>query len=264
MRKITLLLIILALTLVSAVSAQENENYTVERGDTLISIAEAFDVELDAILIANNIIDPSRIAVGQVLVIPTVALTVPRTHVVQAGETLDDLAIRYNTTIEALVATNELAAPSNLFVGQVITLPAIGGAANFPRTYTIEIGDTLRTIGDQYGVTWQQIAAYNNIVNPNYVQAGAVITIPPVDYVIPTTETAIGGPVTTVAPATTTLVQTAPLVRTAINGVYTVQAGDTIFAIASSFGLNVYDLAEQNGILNLNSIYVGQALVITG
>ena len=265
MRKIIVLLMIAALTLVGAVSAQENETYTVQRGDTLTSIANAFDVDIDAILIANNIIDPSRISVGQVLVIPTIALTVPRTHVVQAGETLNDLAIRYNTTIEALVVTNELASPSNVFIGQVITLPAVGGAATFPRSYRVDIGDTLRNIGERYGVTWQQIAAYNNILNPNYVQAGALITIPPVDYVIPTAIPATGGSVTTTAPATTVVTQPyIPITRTAVNGYYIVQAGDTMFAIASSFGINVYDLAERNGILNLNSIYVGQALVIIG
>jgi len=323
MRKLLVLFIIVMLTVVGVVSAQENETYTVRSGDTLTGIANAYDVDIDAILIANNIIDPNSIRVGQVLIIPTGAVTVPRTHVVQPGENLTDIATRYNTTVEALIDTNNLAQPDSLVVGQVITLPATGGPATFPRTYRLDIGDTLRSVGEQFGVTWQQIAAYNNIANPNYVEAGLLIQIPPVDYVVPTTTTATGGAVTTTAPATTVVTQpttvtyvvqqgdvldliaqrfgvtieslraynnlavsdaifagdvliipptggvsaqttTTVIPRTTVNGYYTVRAGDTMFAIAASFNVNVYTLAQANGILNLNSIYAGQFLYIPG
>lgn len=318
MRKLIIVLILAMLASVGVASAQEaNETYIVQPGDTITSIAAAFDVDADAILIANNIIDPNRIRVGQSLVIPTGALTVPRTHVVGAGETLNDIAIRYNTTVEALIATNNLTAGTNLRIGTVLTLPPTGGPATFPRTYRLEIGDTLRSVAAEFGTTWQAIAAFNNIPNPNYVQAGTIITIPPADFV----PLATGGPVTT---QTTTPVVTTPApmtyvvqqgdvlaviaqnfnvtldslrqfnnltpsdaifpgdvlvipptggpvvaqpvtpVRQAINGIYTVQAGDTMFAIASSFGVNVYTLAEANSILNLNSIFSGQRLVIPG
>lgn len=257
MRKLIFLLMIVLVSAVGAVSAQENESYVVQRGDTLTSIATAFDVEADAILLANNIIDPNRLVAGQVLTIPTVALMMPTTHTVGAGETLNDIAIRYNTTIEALVDVNMLSSANNITVGQVLTLPTTSGPASFARSYRIEIGDTLRTIGEQFGVTWQQIASFNNIANPNYVQAGMIITIPPANYVIPTATHVVAGHVA-IAPAPQVLV-THPIL---VHGVYTVRAGDTMFAIASAFGVNVYDIAEANGILNLNHIYVGQRLVI--
>lgn len=257
MRKLAFLLIIALLTVAGAVSAQENESYTVQRGDTITGIANAFDVEVDAILIANNIIDPGRISVGQVLTIPSVSLSLPASHVVQAGETLNDIAIRYHTTVEALVLENALAQAGNLSIGQVINLPAVGGPATFPRSYRVEIGDTLRNIGERYGVTWEQLASFNNILTPNYIQAGIIITIPASDYVVPTPEPAFGtgGPVTQVVVASP---------RTAVNGFYTVRATDNMFAIASDFGVNVYTLAQVNGILNLNSIFAGQFLQIPG
>lgn len=185
MRKIVVGFIFVLLAVVSVVSAQENTTYTVERGDTLTRIASEFEVEIEAILIANNIIDANRLRVGQELIIPTDVLTVPRNHTVQAGENLSDIATHYNTTVEALIDTNELESV-NLSIGQVLRLPAIGGAMTYPRAYRVDIGDTLRSIAEDFGITWEQIASYNEIENPNYVEAGLLITIPPVDYVIPT------------------------------------------------------------------------------
>lgn len=317
-----LLFVVMVLALMASIAFAQDENYTVQPGDSITSIANAFDVDADAILIRNNLIDPNRIQVGQVLIIPTGAVTVPLTHVVGAGETLNDLAIRYNTTVEALRATNGFEAWQSIFVGQVVILPATGGPATFPRTYLLDIGDTLRNVAERFGVTWENVAAYNNIANPNYVQAGTVITIPAFDWTpppappAPTPVPATGGP-TVPAPATPVVVNityvvqqgdmlstiaqrfntTAEAIRAYNNitdsraifagdvliipptgGVpatpvtqpvptganYVVNAGDTLFAIASAYGVNVYDLAQTNGILNLNSIYAGQSLRIPG
>jgi LysM repeat protein len=315
MRKLALLFfLILAFGAVAFAQTSGEVNYVVQRGDTLYSIARAYNVDVDAILIRNNIIDPNRIRAGQILIIPTGAVTVPRVHVVAAGETLYSIAQRYNTTVEALVATNGLGSSNTIVVGQVLTLPATGGPATYPRTYMLDRGDTLRSVGERFGVTWQAIAAYNNIPNANLVAAGTVILIPPVGYVPPTTPPPVtGGPIVVPPTYRTYIVQAGdtlsaiglrfnvtveslrafnnlrpsdaiyvgnvliipptggPVVtpppttpRTTVNGYYTVRAGDTLFAIASSFYVNVYDLAEVNGILNLNSIYAGQLLRVPG
>lgn len=313
MRKLVLIFVFL-LMIVSVVAAQSTgeATYTVRSGDNITGIANAYGVSEDAILIRNNIIDPNRIRVGQTLIIPTGAVTVPQSHVVDYGERLTDIAIRYNTTVEALIATNHLAQPDNLIPGQVLTLPPTGGPATFPRTYLVEIGDTLRNIGAEYGVTWQQLAAFNNIANPNYIQAGVVIQIPATNYVPPVQQPAgvpvviqpqpltyivqqgnvlegianafgvtieglrqynnlntwdaiFPGQVLTIPPTGgPVIVQVTFPPRTIINGWYTVRAGDTLFAIASNFGVNIYTLAQTNGIFNLNSVYAGQALYMPG
>lgn len=323
LRKIALIVLFLLLTMAATAQAQNEVTYTVQPGDTITGIANAFDVEIDAILIRNGLISPNDIRVGQQLIIPQGAVALPTTHVVQPGETLTDIAIRYNTTVEALTTTNIITTPNNLVPGQVLTLPPTGGAQSFPTTYVVDTGETLRTIAAQFGTTWEVLAAYNNLANPNYIQAGMVISIPPAGYV-PPTPPATGGPVTAQPPATDVVVaqpvsityvvqagdtlseiaayfgvtvesiraynaitnnrlifpgdvliipptggpvvvQPQPTVpRTVYNGYYIVRAGDTMFAIAASFGVNVYDLAEVNGILNLNAIYVGQALLIPG
>jgi peptidoglycan endopeptidase LytF len=313
MRKLALvLLLLLAFGAVAFAQTAGEVSHVVQRGETIYSISRAYGVTMDAILIRNNIIDPNRIVAGQVLIIPTGAVTVPWVHVVEPGETLYSIAIRYNTTVDALIAINSLGS-SAIAVGQVLTLPATGGPATFPRTYILDTGDTLRSVAERFGITWQAIAAYNNIANANYVQAGTTIVIPPVGYVPPTTPP-VGQPIPPAPANRVYIVQRGdtlssiavrfgvtlesiralntirsgnvilvgdvlilppvggPVVgqphpttpRQTVNGYYTVRAGDTLFAIASSFGVNIYDLAEVNGLLNLNSIYAGQLLRVPG
>src|SRR5258708_24205673 len=57
-------------------------------------------------------------------VLPTHAQGGGSTHTVEKGENLFRIALRYNTTVEALVAANNLSDASHVFVGQVLIIPA--------------------------------------------------------------------------------------------------------------------------------------------
>jgi hypothetical protein len=48
---------------------------------------------------------------------------------------------------------------------------------------TVGSGDSLSAIGVRTSRTWQQLAAYNHIPNPNLIYAGQVLVIPPANYV---------------------------------------------------------------------------------
>lgn len=54
-------------------------------------------------------------------------------------------------------------------------LPALRSEAD---THTIQAGETLGLIANQYGVSIQQLAEINNIANPDLVEVGQVLTIP--------------------------------------------------------------------------------------
>ena len=57
------------------------------------------------------------------------------------------------------------------------------------QSYTIKQGDTLTKIAQMYGSRVDILSTYNNIKNPDKIQAGAILKIPPASYTIPVTTT---------------------------------------------------------------------------
>ena len=164
-------------------------------------------------------------------VVTVSAQTNQRTYVVQPGDTLQIIAARFGTTWQAIANANNLANPNRIYVGQVLVVPIATTPAQY---YTVQRGDTLRTIAARFGTTWQAIAAANNLANPNLIHVGNVLVIP-----------GTGGPVQP------------PPTRW-----YVVQPGDTLMRIAARYGVDIWSIARANNILNLNVIYVGQTLAI--
>ena len=78
--------LVAGLTALSMVAAA-GSSYVVKGGDTLSQIAEQFDTSVAAIVAANDIANPSRIYVGQELIVPG-----SDTYIVQAGDTLERIA----------------------------------------------------------------------------------------------------------------------------------------------------------------------------
>ncbi|MBO1914631.1 LysM peptidoglycan-binding domain-containing protein, partial [Microvirga sp. 3-52] len=76
--------------------------HVVQRGENLYAIGKTYGVSVEVIATANEIPDPSRLVVGQALVIPVEGSF----HIVQPGESLFSIARRYGTTIAALANAN--------------------------------------------------------------------------------------------------------------------------------------------------------------
>ncbi|MCY4539471.1 MAG: LysM peptidoglycan-binding domain-containing protein [Chloroflexi bacterium] len=196
--------------------------YIVQTGDTLLGIAVANGTTVEALIQLNGIQNPDQLAVGLVLLIPTpeptplptatpqILLTAASgasstsytTYTVQVGDTLDEIATQFSTTIAAIVQLNAISNPSRIDPGQVLRIPAAPGEGtpigdpqdatatattvpsptpiptSAPTTYTVQAGDTLFEIAQRFGVSVVELGTYNNIVDYNAVYPGQVLIIP--------------------------------------------------------------------------------------
>jgi LysM repeat protein len=105
----------------------------------------------------------------------------PIVHVVQRGENLFRIALRYNTTVDAIAAANGIRNPQLIYVGQKLTIPQGGGTtppSGGGQTHVVQPGENLFRIALRYGTTPQAIAAANNLPNIHLIYAGQVLRIP--------------------------------------------------------------------------------------
>jgi len=113
--------------------------YTVQEGDTLGSIATRFGTDIPTLLALNPSIDPTTLTiyVGQKILVPppnmllptatSVSTTVPPgtliSYTVMPGDTLGEIAIRFNSTVDAIVKENNLANANDISAGMIIKIP---------------------------------------------------------------------------------------------------------------------------------------------
>jgi LysM repeat protein len=95
-------------------------------------------------------------------------------YTVQNGDSLDRIARKHNTTVQAIVQINSLSNPDALVVGQKLKIPATGGADS----YMVKPGDTIGSIAADHGVGSLVLASYNHLENPNNLKAGQELRIP--------------------------------------------------------------------------------------
>jgi len=109
----------------TAPSPQQPGVHIVRRGETLHSIAQMYGTTVNAIAMANGIVNPNYIYVGQSLTIPggTGQATGGQTYVVQRGDTLSSIAVRFGTTAWAIAYANNLPNVNIIYVGQTLQIP---------------------------------------------------------------------------------------------------------------------------------------------
>jgi LysM repeat protein len=174
--------------------------YTVQQGDTLLSIALRFDTSLNQIMNMNGLRDEHSLNVGQILVIPGVSDSAGQpgadrravdpvlsrtagTHTVRAGETLVAIAEQYGVTLAELIAfnSNTITNPHVVNENTVLRIPGLTAAdiRTLNQTlYTVQEGDSLSAISQRFGVSAEAIMAANNISNPDLLRVGDQLVIP--------------------------------------------------------------------------------------
>jgi membrane-bound lytic murein transglycosylase D len=87
-----------------------------------------------------------------------------RFHVVKAGETLDQIAENLHARPAQLAEFNDVTPSQPLEAGDELIVPIAASAATSGQThYTTRRTDTLVTVADRFGVTVQQLRAWNHL-----------------------------------------------------------------------------------------------------
>jgi LysM repeat protein len=155
--------------------------YCVQWGDTVYGIARRFGLPPEAIIQANGLVDPNWIRAGQILMIPALPAPGPEPffYVVQPGDNLYRISLKFGVPIEAIIAVNRIVNPWYIQAGQVLLIPSGGPPVPEPtRTYIVQRGDTVWSIAAMFRVTPWSIIKSNNLANPNLIFVGQPLLIP--------------------------------------------------------------------------------------
>jgi lipoprotein NlpD len=109
---------------------------TVQRGDTLGEIAARADVPLARLTRFNPGVNPTRLTVGQRLLVPTQQERAPAggpyRYQIRPADTFSSIARRFDTTPARIQGANPGVEPTRLRVGQLIAVPLSGTDAGAP------------------------------------------------------------------------------------------------------------------------------------
>ena len=216
----------------------KSDTYTVERGDTLWSIAKKFNTNVNDLKRANNL-SSNTLFIGQTLNVPGyyTAEDTNITYVVKRGDTLYSIARTYGVNVDDIRRYNNLTSDI-LSVGQEIRIPkgetivtpSEDEIINEPNTYVVKLGDTLFSISRRFGIPVNDIKVQNNLTS-DILSVGQVLTI--------------------------------PTVSTNVNDIiiYTVKPGDSLYAIARQYNTTIDDIKQLNN-LTSDILRVNQELQI--
>ena len=100
--------------------------------------------------------------------------------IVKRGETLSQIAIKYNTSYEFLVKINDIKNPNLIYVGQKLKVPIFNKEIHDTNhiLYVVKRGNTLSQIAKKYNVSIERIVELNDIKNQNLIYVGEILRIP--------------------------------------------------------------------------------------
>lgn len=156
-----------------SVSPEVSDTYIVQKGDSLWSIANKFNMTVSELKNLNNLTN-NLLSIGQVLKIKDSSNNGKTTYTVQKGDSLWVIANKYGITTEELKSYNNLT--SNLLsIGQVLKI--LQGKTSTENIYTVKKGDSLWTIANRYNTTVEKIKVLNNLTS-NLLSIGQQLKIP--------------------------------------------------------------------------------------
>ncbi len=220
--------------LLSAAAAQD---ITVKPGDSLWAIASRHNTTVEALMLENSLAN-SNLMPGMVLRLPGGSTPRPSTYTVRPGDTLYDIALAFNMSVDSLIVLNNLDG-TLIRVGQVLrVVRSTSDPEPEPLVVTITPGDTLWALARRHDTTPEAISAANRIAINSVLRPGEQLRIP--GRYAPLNQADQGG---------------------AVPPTITVRRGDSLWQIARRYGTTVAALMSANNLSDAN-LLTGQTLRI--
>jgi len=257
-------------------AASSGGTYIVQAGDTLFSISQRYGTTVEEIVSANGLTS-DLVQIGQPLTIPSGSDTYPVPgsndsytapsavpvapggpggfYIVGASDTLFRIALRFETSVEAIASANNIAYPYVIHEGQNLIIPGYDGALPPVNSYAPEQGYPQQPPVDGYYQQPGQGYPQQPPVDGYYQQPGqGYPQQPPVDgyYQQPGQQG---------YPQQGGGYYPSPEYG-APTGTHTVAAGETLYSIARRYGVPADAIAAANGLANPNQLFVGQVLYL--
>lgn len=210
------------------ITVNDQDTYTVKKGDTLYSISKNQNIPIDTIIKLNNLTS-SNLEIGQQLKLKSDSnnSSNKNQYIVQRGDTLYSLALKYNTTVDKLRKLNNLNT-NTLTIGQILVLPIETDIDEYD-IYVVNKGDSLWSISRKFNIDINDLIELNNLKDLT-LQVNQSILVPKQQENIET-------------------------------DLYIVKKGDTLWSISNKLNIPVQTLKELNN-LNSNLLKVNQQLKI--
>lgn len=210
------------------ITVNDQDTYTVKKGDTLYSISKNQNIPIDTIIKLNNLTS-SNLEIGQQLKLKSDSnnSSNKNQYMVQRGDTLYSLALKYNTTVDKLRKLNNLNT-NTLTIGQILVLPIETDIDEYD-IYVVKKGDSLWSISRKFNIDINDLIELNNLKDLT-LQVNQSILVPKQQENIET-------------------------------DLYIVKKGDTLWSISNKLNIPVQTLKELNN-LNSNLLKVNQQLKI--
>ena len=157
--------------------------YTIQSGDSWWSIANRFGMDMYQLaqlngMSINNVIHPGQ----KIKVKGTIkngAKPVKNTntsfYVVKPGDSWWSIAAKHGLSMYALASRNGKTIYTVIHPGDRLTIS--GQTVTATRAYTVRLGDTLSSIANRYGTTWQKLQKMDSLSNPNWIYLGQKLNI---------------------------------------------------------------------------------------
>lgn len=140
-------------------------SYQIQSGDTLMAIAKRYGVTVEALTEANDMTAKTMIRAGDTLSLPKNAKAVKP---MPAAPVVTPTPKVTSSTVKAPEPAPKPSAP---------VATAVATSSEMPDTYTVQAGDTLISIANRYGLSYQDIASASGIEPTATLQIGQTLRL---------------------------------------------------------------------------------------